>query len=191
MMNSSNIGKIITLDIDNKKHPVLLVNNKDDNYSVFYLSSYKNNNSILSNIINYKLTVGLNTKYNINNTINNYVRCDKVFEITNGDYSLFGYLSPNTKSTLKDLISTHYFIYTFLKNNNIITENNLSEELKTIFYSDRDMYNNKRYKYLINLLLDRNNFISFIKEVNKEYKVSLDVDSTYYQYLQFVKEAYA
>ena len=92
---------------------------------------------------------------------------------------------------IEDIVANHYFIYDFLKRNEVLEENYVSEELMSaIFYNKYEMYNNKRYKELVNTLLDRRNYISFIKDVNHEYHTNLDVESTYYNYLQDVKNAY-
>ena len=62
--------------------------------------------------------------------------------------------------------------------------------MSSIFYNKYEMYNNKRYKELVSTLLDRCNYISFIKEVNHQYHTNLDVESTYYKYLQDIKDVY-
>lgn len=190
---------VVNLDeelLDNKIHPLVLVHNDGSLNKLFHLTSSKNYNSILSNIIYYKLTPGLNVQYNSQMVfMNTFIRCDQIHELTSDElYScrrFFAFLTPDTKHIIEDIVSTHYFIYNFLRGNNVIVENLVSEELKSsIFYNDYEMYENNRYKKIINLLLNRNNYISFIKEINRKYSVNLDVDSTYYQYLQDVKNAY-
>ena len=99
--------------------------------------------------------------------------------------------SGTAPSVIEDIVANHYFIYDFLKKNEVLEESHVSEELvDSIFNNKYEIYNNRRYKTLVNTLLDRRNYISFIKDVNREYNTNLDVESTYYNYLQDVKNAY-
>ena len=177
-------------------HPLVLVHYDGMFNKLFHLTSNKDFNSILSGVISYKLTPGVNISYNSQIVeMNTYVRCDQVHELTMNDLytcrRFFAFLTPDTMRVIEDIVANHYFIYDFLKRNEVLEENYVSEELMSaIFYNKYEMYNNKRYKELVNTLLDRRNYISFIKDVNHEYHTNLDVESTYYNYLQDVKNAY-
>ncbi|MDO4997003.1 MAG: hypothetical protein Q4E69_07460 [Bacilli bacterium] len=177
-------------------HPLVLVYYDGMFNKLFHLTSNKDFNSILSGVISYKLTPGVNISYNSQIVeMNTYVRCDQVHELTMNDLytcrRFFAFLTPDTKSVIEDIVANHYFIYDFLKKNEVLEESHVSEELvDSIFNNKYEIYNNRRYKILVNTLLDRRNYISFIKDVNHEYHTNLDVESTYYNYLQDVKNAY-
>lgn len=200
------IGEVVkpttpTIELDNRvkdimMHPLVLVHNDGIYNKLFHLTSNKDFNSVLSGIVSYKLTPGLNISYNSQIVeMNTYVRCDQIHELTMEELytcrRFFGFLTPDTQLVIEDIVANHYFFYDFLKSNGVIEENQVSEELmSSVFYSKYEMYNNRRYKTLVSTLLDRCNYISFIKEVNHEYNTNLDVESTYYKYLQDIKNAY-
>lgn len=200
------IGEVVkpttpSIELDNRlkdlmMHPLVLVHNDGIYNKLFHLTSNKDFNSILSGIVSYKLTPGVNIAYNSQVVeMNTYVRCDQIHELTMEELytcrRFFGFLTPDTHSVIEDIVANHYFLYDFLKRNEVVEENPISEELmSSIFYNKYEMYNNKRYKELVSTLLDRCNYISFIKEVNHQYHTNLDVESTYYKYLQDIKDVY-
>ena len=200
------IGEVVkpttpTITLDNAvkdimMHPLVLVHNDGVLNKLFHLTSNKDFNSILSGIVSYRLTPGVNIAYNSQIVeMNTYVRCDQIHELTMEELytcrRFFGFLTPDTQLVIEDIVANHYFLYEFLKKNCVVEENPVSEELmSSIFYNKYEMYDNRRYKVLVGTLLDRTNYISFIKEVNHEYHTNLDVESTYYQFLKDVKSSY-
>lgn len=181
-------------NLDYNMHPLLVLNTNNYTYTFEYSTS-TNNRSILSKITDYELTKHINLYCKYINTSKGYIQTDTIFKLSNEEIDKcnnFGYISPNTKEVLKDLVASNYFLYNVLLINNIVEYNEATENLKNeYFYSDKELYNNKRYKKLVELLLNRSNYISFVKEINRKYKEKLDVDTSYFELLEEIKREYS
>lgn len=181
-------------NLDYNMHPLLVLTTIDNVYT-FEFSTSTNNRSILSKITDYELTKDINLYCKYINTNKGYIQTDSIFKLNKEEIEKcnnFAYISPNTKEVLKDIVASNYFLYNILLINDVVEYDNDKEELKNnYFYNDSDLYNNKRYKYLVETLLDRSNYISFIKEVNRKYNEKLDVDTSYYELLQEIKREYS